>query len=174
MKKSTKPFEESGMRVDVSQYPHFFFESCVVYRKLCQYYFKEMDIGWFDKEKGALYLVELKDYRTKKFMKHETHDKIIYDLFHKSLASLSMITAVQLNTRHADGIQNCLPVQISEIKQLKMIHVINSTPGKEHYLNAVKHELQRRFEAYKQLYDITTFTLLTYLQAKEYFKHIFI
>ena len=104
-------YQESGLTVSLADDNHFRFCDCRTYQKLSGSYLKEMDFGWWNAEKGCLYLMELKDFSSLT-ADEQLADKFIEDIILCVVDCLLMLSAIWTNSEkgqslHADLTQTC-------------------------------------------------------------------
>ena len=176
---------ESGITLNLPDNNFFRFENCPGHRDL--QYLKEMDVCWYEQATDTLYLIELKGYennnlieendpnisaQTIEEMKKRISTHRIFDLWKKSVDSVSMFMSVLLNKPYAENIQACSPFTITHTTTIRLLSIINWTSPDLTYISNINTEYKSRFKPYAKLYNIETFLVMTKNQASQIYSWI--
>ncbi len=164
-------YTESGIRINLTNYPHLRLKNCQVYEKdLSVFYFKEVDFIWWNPNENCLYLSDFKDFAD--VQSAGRIEKVIPNLIDKSIHVLGLISSVWLQMEGSQEIAGFFREHLPEdalIKvELKIIHIINCPPIFDMHFSAVNSKFMERFGAYHKLYDIETSLVLPIGKAREF------
>jgi hypothetical protein len=161
------PLTESGITLNIPDESYFRFQNCRAYQHLSRMSFKEMDVCYFDHSNEITYLIELKDYTTVP----EIPSELTSNLILKSKDSLQMVNSFLQNTQYAQGNNNiCFPNQFNTNYKKVFLSIIKC--NQNHNFHPVHIEYQRLFKAYAKLFDIDTYVVMTYHQARNIYNWI--
>ena len=160
-------YTESGMKVDLSEFSHFRFETCAAHRALNG--IKEIDFGWWDDDEKCIILLELKGlHKVRKDKRPEKAAMFLDNLWKKSLDVVTMLSAVWLKTKGSNGIKKCLPEEVHKKREIKIYHLINCEPAFEPHLMTLHTKLRQKFSGYLSLFDnIIKFQVISSRQAEQ-------
>lgn len=163
-------FEESGVKIDLTQRVHFNLETCPAYRSLSGNHFKVIDIGWYEPASEIWYLVEVKDFRKHHFESRESVKYIINALTKKSIDSACMLMALQVKSSYSAAIAECLPPEfkITATSKFRFVHILHCSASLEAQMGFIKDEVQARFTAYQKLFGIASCQVVSHERAKRY------
>lgn len=152
---SRKTYVESGIEVDLGKFSHCRFEICPGYQSIKGDNIKEIDFGWWNEDEKCFYLLELKDYSNIPGKLKENSEKLLENLWKKSLDMVIMLAAVWLKTGGSSNITSCFPPEaVTNSKcRIKIFHLINCTTNSEPHLLWLNDKLKNKFKGYQKLFD---------------------
>ncbi len=163
-------FTENGVSVNFST-NYFQFGECSEYRKISGLGVKEMDFGWLDTNNETLWLIELKGYinpnpTNTRFQETDLSQQNIIDakineLLLKSIHSVCMLDNKRSKTK------NCIAPSFNSTSKIKLVHILNIKQEQIDYLNVMKDKLEREFEAYKAIFNVSSILIIDYETAKK-------
>lgn len=165
-------YQESNITLDFTGInKHFRFETCPAYQSLSGQSIKEIDFGWWDDSNQVLYLLELKNY-TIPGLDNQKAEKLIENLWKKSVDTMIMLNSVWLSTPTGGTIASCLPVEITQKVKVKIYHLVKVDPSSAPLMMMVNQKLTNKFIGYKKLFNVAAFSIITHSQAQSFFPNI--
>lgn len=157
---------ESNITLEFSDERFFRLESCPGYRKLSGYYFKEMDICWYDHAQQIYWLIELKDYSYGNLDSTASIDKKAMDLVKKSVDTVSMFMAMRHQYPYATQLLPCIPDgTIPPDVRLKLLSIIRCENSQRPDIQLLNNAYRNRFKPYAELFNIRQYTVAEYSTA---------
>ena len=143
------PFEESGLRVTLPEVGSFRFSACATYHRLSGRQVTEMDVGWWDEARQAIYLLEIKDYS-----RHEAKKDLRSNLIAKGRDCLVMLHASWRDVSDVGrALLRELPERCRTPQRLRLFFVLKDGDAghAKELIPAIKDDLENHIKAYAEL-----------------------
>ncbi len=155
---------ESGFKVTVPYRTSFRLQENKYYQRLSGIGLKEMDIGWWDNEKGKLIFLELKGIEIWQSSneKERAHTYLVKSLKEKISDVLLIMSAIWVGTKVGEKLKEDLPEETHKFPgegNLKFIILIDTPRSLKSLLTPVKDAINRKLAGRVRLFGIKHVTL---------------
>jgi hypothetical protein len=121
-------YNESGLRISLPDGHGFRFQDMPAYKGLSGQNLKEMDFGWWDSERGIVWLLEVKDYSDSSIGASLPVDHLLAGLRDKATDALLILAAAWLGTDKGHDFSRSLPSSCrrltGNLPRLKIVFVL--------------------------------------------------
>lgn len=163
---------ESGITLTFPDANYFRFQDCRAYQSLSGYYFKEMDVCWYEAATDIYWLIELKDYRLANLKDAEGVKGRAWDIAKKAVDTLNMFLSCQHNYPLGVGLLACMSYAPVAGTKLNVITIVQCDNSQNADIQLLSDAFKIRFKAYAQLFNINLYSVMSYVQAVRFLNHI--
>lgn len=159
-------YTETGITIDLTNFPHCRLKDCEQHKELSHYFFKEADFMWWDPQENCIYISDFKDLS--EMTKGKDIEKLVPNLVEKSVHVLTVLASTWLGCERGKPYRDFFPEPFRAKQKVKIAHVVKCPAAFNAYFGAVNTQFRSRFYAFEFLFDVEEALVLNIENARKY------